>query len=218
MKAIWLLNLILYLIFNFIQYKYIQPTQLENEFDWILLIIDLFATCLTVLFVSTILNAIVSLIPFLKKRYWGRFIYLLPISILITLIIFLYAFGSTAYLNMKTGQDIRFLKKYDNVSTANPMDCERVKTGYFETDNLWIMRTENKQVQIKKDSSSVNEFEVLWKSPCEYQLIPLNDSKDSLNIKISDVFLSQYHCYIENANYSPLQVVKRINSISDIEK
>ena len=86
-------------------------------------------------------------------------------------------------------------------------ECENIKNGKFSTENpdgsvTIITRTGNKQIENFNNGERISEFEVKWKSECEYLLFNrkvikgidpwLEINGDTLRIKVVEILSDSY--------------------------
>lgn len=109
--------------------------------------------------------------------------------------------------------DLRPLRKYKDIQIPVGLDCSSIRLGNFETENLYIERKENKQIQTNKATGEKKVFFVSWKTNCEYILKSVTDESEVIRIKITSINLDNYGCFVisdkNSDNYPNFLKIKR---------
>lgn len=208
-RMLWTITGILLILHLILQHTQFTST---DEWDFGSSIILLSSHIFIVFMVSVVLGVLTALIPFKQKKYRQKFITTFPISFSFTLMVLLLNFGYLVYLDKVKGAKLSPLIKYDNIEIPVTLDCTSIKNGRFETENLIISRQGAKQTHINKDTKETREYKVEWLSDCEYILTPIDNSAESIKVKIINVSIDSYDCYTAIDKYAKRYRIKRIKT------
>ncbi|NME72984.1 hypothetical protein [Flammeovirga aprica] len=99
------------------------------------------------------------------------------------------------------GVDFNTIIPYTDIKQPEDLICDEIKYGKFETDSLIIERSTFYQVQTDKISGEVNEYDIKWVGPCEYELFPLTEKGHNMKVKVTEVSEDYYDCYTTSEIY-----------------
>ena len=191
----------------------LQELDFSNT-TFLIITIELFTNIVFFFGIGGILGLVMAFIPFRQKKIKEKLRLTFPFCTSGFLIIAISSFGYVAYLEKIKGIKIRPFIKYENVVIPSGLDCSSIKNGKFETENLFIERQGDKQIQIRKDTNEKKEFKVKWLSNCEYYLLPLDKPEEKIKVKIVNVTAENYNCYVSSygkyaINYL-IKIVKKV--------
>ncbi len=210
LKTIWIIVVAL-LIPNFVlQDLLLNPSDDQRNFGafiWMLYS----ATVMIIFFgIGAGVGALFAFIPYKKRTYAKKFERAFPLSTGVILIFLLFVFGYGLYMRDVMGFDFKSMKKYDDVVIPPNLDCTDIKNGAFESENITITREGDRQIQVNKETSVRIEYEVDWKSDCEYFLTPIDDPTYVLKVKVVGVQADHYECLVSTDKYAHRYIVRRL--------
>ena len=209
-----LLSLVFFILYAFINYKYLVKYDLSDKFNLFLIAIDITMTLVIVLIIGLIGSSILSKFIIKTVAYKKRMKLIIPHAILTIIAVMLIGFAHAAYLQEVKGIPFQKPRNYNEIIVPDDLNCSSLHFGEFETDRAKIIRKENRQIEVEKSSGNTEEFQITWISACEYTLNPVGN--DSLKIYTKIIFTNNelYRCFSipgEHLNMKPiLLTIKKI--------
>ena len=151
------------------------------------------------LLLSLLISSILSLLLMKSKPYISRFKTFLPPITLSVLIV--------------TTLILIFSKKmkFDEIDISVSLNCNSLKQGVYICQNLEIKRNENIQIETDKNSNTIKEYQINWKSDCEYELIGINSNTQNFKVKIIEVNQKGHKAYVSKLNSNSAQLIEMKN-------
>jgi uncharacterized membrane protein YsdA (DUF1294 family) len=213
-KRLWIILTVLLAVHLIIQYIFFIKIDLTDSSGLTSFTVDFISNLLTVFLFGAGFGVLSAAIPYGKKRFREKFKITFPLLTVVVLIILIITFSYSLYLKNWKSIELRPVQKFDKIKIPQDLVCTSVHIGKFESENLIIERTANKQAQTNKKTGQKKEFAVEWINDCEYVLTSMADSKEQISVKITAVNPGEYGCYvISNSSfhkYPNFVTIKRI--------
>ncbi len=195
-KKLWILVVVLVILYLLTQYLANYNLQTREPFDAILFGIDVYGFLLTGFVLGLLLGVLIAFIPFRQKSFAEKFNITFPLLTAIVLLLWIVFLGYFGYLVHVRGDEMRPLRKYDDIQISKSLDCSSVQNGKFQLDDILIERQAERQIQINTKTGERTKFFVEWINGCEYILKRQTGEGEKLRVKITSVNPESYSCYV----------------------
>ena len=191
-KILWAIVIVLTVINVVLHYAYFNIVQTD------FIISEIYEFVFTISFpvaIGLATGAILALIPFKKLSYKSKLSYVFPTITMLIAGLYTYSTATLAYYKEAHGKEIGPITYFREVEVPEETNCNEVREGIFETDNLIIERSGNLQIQTNKETGEKTSFKINWTSNCEY-LLETDDPEKDLKGKIVKVDSEGYDCFV----------------------
>lgn len=151
------------------------------------------------LVLSVIISSILSLIPLKGKTFLNKLKMIIPGITLIVLIA-----SSLILLFHET-------IKFNEVKIPTTLNCRNMKQGQFIYKDLEIERTLDKQLEIDIKTNTTKEYQINWKSDCEYELIGIKNTTKKFKVKIVKINDFGHKVYVSDLDKNIAQLIEMKN-------